>query len=269
MNHNSPSKARYYGFALVAFLMISAGGRAATTFDLNFSTDQYTGNFTALANPSNLSYSTTASALVYSVANSGSVIDYTPGGSTTATFLSETISVTAAASDLSNGPSVGILSRLTGTTTTSTGILALANFNVTGTTQSARLRLFYGADNSAGIGTNFYDYSLNLTGNTVATSSPLTFTLQQSFNGTNSIFNLTVSDAEGLVDTTGNITLTATHLYDTAGDIGLRFHGAGLTQWTVSDFSAIPEPNTIALSILGFSTLLFLGRNKRSFARQS
>ncbi|MEI6032934.1 MAG: PEP-CTERM sorting domain-containing protein [Verrucomicrobiae bacterium] len=252
----NPSFLRRSAIALAALGLLTICAQAAVVFNLDFATDVYTGNFTAEVNPSKMSWA--GGSLVYAPSGAlTSIIDYTPGGNLTTTFQNETLSVTSSASTL--GGSLGILTRLNGATLTSTGILGLVNIL---STTSVRLRLFYGADNNAGAGTNFYDTTFSSLSNPVAVSTPLTLELAQSFNLTNSIFNVTLSDADGLVATSGNQTLTASHSYDAAGLIGLRFSAGTTTQWNTSNFSSVPEPSTWTLLALGLGAGVIFRRHR-------
>jgi hypothetical protein len=253
-NMKIPSFLYRSAIALGVSSLLSLSALAEVKFNLDFATDVYTGNFTPQVNPAQVSW--TGGSLVYATSNgSTSIIDYTPGGNLTTTFQNETLSVTSSASNLTG--SLGILTRLTGATATSTGILGLVN--ITSAT-SVRLRLFYGANNTTTVGTSFYDTTFSSLSNPVAVSTPLTLCLAQSFNLTNSIFNLTLSNTDGVVATSGDMTLTASHAYDSPGLIGLRFGSASNTQWNTSNFSSVPEPSTWAYLALSLSAGLIFRR---------
>lgn len=251
----TPSFLNRLAIALAACGVLSLSAQAAVVFNSDFATDVFTGNYTKQAKPDQINW--IGGSLVYTPSGYGSIVNYTPGGNLTTAFRNETLSMTSSASTL--GGSVGILTRLNGSEISSSGILGLANIL---TANSVRLRLFYGADNNTGAGTAFYDITFSSLSNTVAASTPLTLNLQQSFNGTNSIFNVTLSDADGLVVTSGNQTLTATHSYDAAGLIGMRLSAGTDTQWNTSNFSAVPEPSTWALLALSLSAAVIFRRRR-------
>lgn len=252
-------------FALLTFCFQS--GSAAVLLDFSTSS-QYTSNFVQVRN--------TGATMTH---NSGTGQDGQPGyvsgahsntlsmwrydtnsgdGVLTNTYLSETVSLDFRFSGIfaANGGNNGVFARVQDQAI-DTGVLALISPR---STTSIQLRLFYGAQidpANSGTGTSFYDTTFDLTaGNTIAANSWLHLQLTQqlgpdadSDTDADSIFNLTLSDAQGLVATTGNITLIGTDTFDVAGAIGTRFNAgtAGSITDSIDNFQIVPEPTCTAL----------------------
>lgn len=149
------------------------------------------------------------------------------------------------------------------------GVLGLVNFqgveSFDGT--SVRLRLFHGASStSAGAGTNFYDKTFNSLTNTIA---PGSFTLTMTHTSENDpVFNITLSDADGLIATSGNQTLTTIDDFNVAGKVSFRQFapsGTDIAQLiAVTSAAAMPEPSAAALLGLGIVGLAILRLRRQS-----
>lgn len=263
--------------AALTFLLPFCFSPNSYAISLDFSTSsQYSNNFVQVRN--------NGSAMAH---NTGSGQDGQPGyvagthsnsismwrydtnagdGVFTDTFLTDSVSLDLRVNTIfaANGGNSGIFTRIQDQAI-DTGILALVSPR---STTSLQLRLFYGAQidpaNSA-TGTSFYDTTFDLTaGNTIATNTwwhlQFTQTLGSDADAdldADSVFNLTVSDPQGLVATTGNVVLTATDTFDLGGAIGTRFNvgTAGSVTSSVDNFGIVPEPRGVLLLAGG---LLFL-----------
>ncbi len=259
-------------FSLIALSPLAA--RAATVSN-DFSTDAlYTGNFVEALNAGSIGYNAAGQNVLYNPLgdNSTSVIRYDtiPGNSLldNANFLTETVSADFTFPSLTSVQSVGVITRIQ---STNLGVMGLLN-KVSATT--VQLRLFYGASTlNVGAGTAFFDASFNLstggitsttgTGgigstNLFAINSPLTISLAQAA-GSDPVFSFSISDAEGLIASTGPQTLTATDDYNGAGAVGFRLNSTSTgvnNTITMDNFLVIPEPSTALLSALGALALL-------------
>lgn len=257
--------------SLVAFSPLSMRAASVT---LDFSTaGQYSDNFVEILNAGNIGHNAANQNVLYNPAgaNGTSIIRYDtlPGNAAydDANFLTETVSADITFPDLASNQSFGFYTRIqTSGEAAGLGILGLLNKVSNG--NSLQLRLFSGADSlGVGVGTPFYNATFNLTTGVVtpsvgtggigstnpfAANSPLTFSMTQT-SGEDPVFSFSVSDAEGLIASTGDQVLTTTELYNGAGAIGVRFNsgstGASNTI-TMDNFSAVPEPSTAALVAL-------------------
>lgn len=172
---------------------------------------------------------------------------------------------------------------------TGRGVLALATF--TGTT-SLRLTLYYDSqftttNNTAN--TAFWDATFDLSNGTIThtlgtggTGSTNSLTASGNAGGTsnwNSIvpyhlkldqtagddpmFRFTISDAQGLVASTGFVALTATDAYNAAGAAGFRIGNNGGTIHTgVDNWAITPTPEPTTLAFLGVAGLALLRRRR-------
>lgn len=267
--------------------LVAGVGQTASGVILDFSTDQYTPNFQEPLNGPQVSYNSTNQNVeaIISPQNTTSTIVYDTTPGTTAydsNFLTETISFDAVHNQISGGsnfagaPSTGIFARVQ---SNSLGVLALLNISGSTTTTSVQLRLFHGASViTTSVGTAFYDATFSSstglittqptgsggTGaiNPITLGSPFTLTLTQT-SAADPVFNFTVSDAQGLVASTGNQTLTSamSNAYDGAGSVGVRMNWSASTGATTLDnFSIVPEPGTGALFMAGGAALLLARR---------
>jgi MYXO-CTERM domain-containing protein len=263
--------------ATAAAFLLPGVARAAVVSNIAITTPtDNTNNIVGTLNGTTVVYSAANQNLLYTAATAGgtSILRYdtNPGDGLPgpADFLTETIKVDYAPGTVTNSSSMGLFTRVQGD---GTGVLALLNA-VSAT--SVQIRLFYGANTfTNAAGTAFFDSTFNLatgtatgggTGSTngIAASSPLTFTLTQT-GAADPVFNLSVADAQGLVATTGNVTLTSaqSNLYDTAGSAALRVNGPAIGDTiTIDNFSATPEPG--ALALIAFAALPALTRRRRA-----
>jgi hypothetical protein len=241
-------------FAAAGLALASVSAQAAVFGPLTFSTQaEYDANFTGGLGGSR--YAVDSGVLRYSAtttANSGtSITRYSPASD----FRTETISANLAFADFRSTPSFGVFTRVQ---TSGLGVLALLNTgdSATGTANSVRIRLQYGAETAgAGIGTSFFDTNFTNLANTIATNQSLTYVLTQTAD---SKFNLTISDSEGVVATTGDQTLPAAGAaYTAAGGLALR-SSASFTpnNIAIDNLAAVPEPTTLAALGLGAAALL-------------
>jgi hypothetical protein len=252
-------------------------GQTASGVVLDFTTDQYTPNFRETFNTATLNWDEAAGNVRYSPGTVGqtgiAVYDTDPLTATNdAAFLTETISLDVSINSFAgtNGPSAGIYGRVQ---SDNFGVLGL--LNVLGNSTTVRLRLFSGAQvNGTGVGTTIFDSTFDLaTGsataggvgstNSVALDTPITLTLTQTADA-DPIFSFSVSDAQGLVASTGAVTLlsTVSNAFDGAGAVGFRMNQPTIGNViTVDNFTVIPEPSSFAL--LGASAGFIAVRRRR------
>lgn len=228
-------------FLLLTSVALLCGGLQAATVNYDFSTQaQFTDNFTITNNGGTngtIDWNAAGDVRLTDDANIGSFAVVTTNANT---FLTETISGNVSTT-ASNG-SFGLYSRVTAG---NLGVVALANFTPT----QVRIRLFYGATvTSGGVGTNFYD-SGSLTPANALDLSDFNFDLTQT-SGADPVFNFSLSDAQGIVLSSGDRILTGSDDYNSAGKIGFRYSMDGGQQGNflaVNSVSAIPEPGSFAL----------------------
>jgi MYXO-CTERM domain-containing protein len=258
------------------FAAIPAAAAPVSNIEFTAATD-YTGNFVGTLNGAVVAFNGAGQNVVYTpTANAQTAIiryDTNPGDAQPgpADFLNETLKVDATLSAL-DGSSFGMMTRIQ--TSDGTGVLALLNAN---SATSIQVRLFYGAGTATNAaGTTFYTGNFNLstgavsgggTGSTnaIAPGAPLTFTLTQTA-AADPVFNLTIADADGLVASTGNQTLTASNAYDGPGSVALRMNDFATGDTiAVDNFSATPtpEPGTIGLAAWGALGMLASRRRRR------
>ncbi len=267
------------GAAALVF-SIRAGAAVVPNIAFTTSTD-YTANFVATLAGTQVVYNSTNQNLVYTAASAGgtSIVRYdtNPGdglqGPTD--FQSETLQAdfTPGTAAISNSSSMGLFTRIQ---SDNTGVLALIN---TINTASLQIRLFYGANStSTAAGTAFFTSTFNLatgsatgggTGstNSIAAGIPLTLTLTET-SAADPVFNLTVTDPDGLVATSGNQTLTSalSNAYDGSGSVAFRVNGVAVNDTiAIDNFSATatPEPGTLTLLAGAGITMLVRPRRNR------
>lgn len=248
----------------------SAGAAVVPTIDFNLQSD-YDGNFRETFGQSAIGWNA-AGHVRYAPPgdNSTAIIRYDTNPATAAhdsnDFLTETLSVDVTFSTFGNA-SAGLFARIQ---SNNLGILALVN---TISSTSAQLRLFYNADTATtAAGTTFFNATFNLatgdityaagagaTGstNSLDLGSPITLVLTQT-DDADPVFNLTLSDADGLIASTGNQVLSSalTNAYDSAGSVGMRLNlplalsGGVQNTITIDNFaaSAVPEPGALVLA---------------------
>lgn len=262
------------------------GASAATVNTLTFSSpSDYSNNFVGTLNGSSITYNAANQNLVYVAPSNGGtgIIRYdtnpADGQPGPADFLTETLKAdfTPDATTIANSSSMGLLTRIQSTGgAAGTGVLAILN---TISPTSVQLRLFAGANATSTVaGTAFYDATFNLTNGTstgttggtgssngITAGQPLTLTLTET-GAADPVFNLTVTDADGLVASTGNRTLLSSlsDAYDTAGSVGIRVNGP--TQGNtiaIDNFSATATPEPGSLALLGLAGAAVMGRRKR------
>jgi hypothetical protein len=268
--------------ALAALSANPANAAGVNTITFSAASD-YTNNFAPTLNGGSVAYNSGGQNLVYTAASAGgtSIIRYdtNPGDGQPgpADFLGETIKVdfTPDATSVANSSSMGVFTRVQSSGgSAGTGVLALLNAI---STTSVQLRLFYGANaSSTAAGTTFFNSTFNLatgtntgggTGSTnaIAAGSPLTFTLTET-TAADPAFNLTVTDAQGLVASTGNVTLLSgqSDAYDGPGSVALRVNGVAVGDTiAIDNFAATPEPGTAGLVAIGGVAALARRRRRR------
>lgn len=248
-----------FSVAVGAISTAPAGAAIVPTIDFDVASD-YTNNFLQVHGGSNITHNATAQKIQISGQNAGGSIRYdtNPGdgllGPTD--FLTETLSADVTL-DLFNSSSVGFFTRMR--TDNGLGILALVNFP---SATNMQLRFFPDAQYTHAQGSAFYDQTFTLT-NQVATNTPITLKLTQT-SAADPVFNLTVSDAEGLVATSGNVAFTANDSFNGPGTVGIRLYSANVSPSatiTVDNFSAVPEPST--LGVLALASVGLFARRRR------
>ncbi len=248
---------------------------ASVAFDFS-SASQYNSNFVESLNPETLTHNAANSNILYTAISANrtgaAVYDTLPtnGLRDNADFLTETISADFSFGSVSSGDrSAGLYARVQAN---NTGVLGLMNTLNSGGS-SIRLRLFHGASiTSTAAGTSFYDATFNLTTgaftNAVGTggtgsmntynTSPLNLVLTQT-SAADLVFSVSVSDGQGLIASSGEVTLTSaiSDNYDGAGAIGFRVNGPSNNQTiTIDNFTAVPEPSAAVIGALGALALL-------------
>ncbi len=252
-------------------LAASVAASQAASVSLDFSTAaQYDNNFVETVRGDLLTHNSTDQNVRYATTTtSGSQTsiaryDTLPGNGMidNADFLTETIGSDFSFNGFSS-TSAGLFTRIQ---SNSLGILGLMNPTSGGA--SIQLRLFYGANSSdPSAGTAFFNATFNLTNgsstaggtgsmNSYAENSPIFLTLTQT-SGIDPVFSLTASDSDGLIATTGLVTLTATESYNGAGAIGFRVFANDSNQTIrIDNFTAVPEPSAAILGAFGALALL-------------
>jgi MYXO-CTERM domain-containing protein len=270
------------GAAVLAWLGGGSTVSAATVNTITFdSPTDFTNNFVGTLNGSSVVYNSTGQNLVYTAATAGgtSIIRYdtnpADGQPGPADFLAETLKADFTPDTVTNSASTGLFTRIQSAGAASaTGVLALLN---TISATSVQLRLFYGANaSSTAAGTTFFDGTFNLTTgsapagavgstNTIFAGKALTLTLTETA-ATDPVFNLTVSNANGLVASTGDRTLlsSATDAFDTAGSVAIRVNGpAQGNTIAIDNFSATPTPEPGSVAAIALAGVTAIGRRRR------
>lgn len=268
----------------VALMLCLALAPAAANADvvLDFSTSaQYNDNFTEYRAPSNIGWTGSHGGYISATTSSTNPNLRYNGAND---ILTESISVDYWLDSFPGNPSFfGIATRMANTT----GVLGLIRFTSSTTID---LRLQYGANLAdGGLGTAFFNATFDLatggitytTGdsgasgstNTVQSSNWSSDTTWSSINamtllldqtaGDDPSFRLTLSDAQGLIASTGFQVLTATDAYNQAGHVGTRLSSSGATiRHGIDNFTIVPEPAMAAL--LGAGAMMMVGRPRRS-----
>jgi len=257
----------------IALLAGVAGGlvsaqAASFSYEFTAATD-YSANFSAPAGGTSISHDSAKRYLIFNAAEAANLvatIKLTASGQTS--FQNEPVSLDVIPISYpspnpnhlqyqwANG-SVGLLARVQGNDLGVLGVATLIDES------HVRLRLFYGASitNPNTVGTAFWDATFDLAAGTMSGSSggqvavnkfntlftprydpsyyqlsPFTVQLTQN-GGTNPTFQLSLTNARGLMASTANVALTATTAYNGAGAAGVRFFsGATPGKFAVDNF---------------------------------
>lgn len=102
----------------------------------------------------------------------------------------------------------------------------------------------------------------NFTTNLWNTINPYHISLAQT-TGDDPTFNVTVTDAQGLVASTGSVALTATEAYNTAGSVGIRLgNNGGTLRHGYDNFAITAVPEPMSFASLGLGGLTFMRRRR-------
>lgn len=244
--------------ALAAISGVAA--QAATIVNYDFSTStQFTENFTPAGVTGGTLAWNAAGDVRLSRATDGTSFGVMRTNLAVGSFLTETVILNASSTAPQNDSSLGVYTRRQ---SNDTGVLGLVNFLSATTIQ---LRLFHGASLSGTTaGTVFYN-SGTLTPANPLDFSNFTFTLTQT-SGDDPIFNLTVSDSQGVVASTGSVALTATDAYNSGGPVGARLSigNSGLANQyiAINSLQVIPEPSSLGL-FMGVAVACFVVKRRR------
>lgn len=186
------------------------------------------------------------------------VVDYNPNGYLVATgdtsiltytapgapkFLSEGVAMTFQLAATATAGSIGLYARVDDVS--HLGVLGLFSYSDNGA--KGQLRLFYGATTTGGnAGTVWYNSTVLQLSRALSAESDLVLSFDQR-SGSNSEFRLTVSDAQGVLLSTGWQTLLASNAYDAAGGVAMRLYPNGLTEQRIHQFAVIPEPSFVTM----------------------
>jgi len=253
--------------AMMAAMMVARNAAAQNLGLYDFSsTDQYSNNFTGTYQGQQVSCSDFLRAVEsYNTSNirfDGGTTSFTANN----TFLTNPVSYDFRCSGISGtGPYFGTFVRVQ---PNNMGILLVAEV-VNSTTLEITFRDGAYINNTAK-NSPFWDASFNLSSHTITDKTGTGGTIgssvsslavgnwyhcavTQSYNGTNSIYSLTVSTQNGtLIASSGNIAYTAGTNYDAAGKVGLSLStpDSGTYNLDVDNFSFIPVTATLNATML-------------------